>query len=1046
MVNSIMVHTMGNATPTLQLLGGFYPNEGLNARHQALFAYLALRHPVPVLRSELAFTIWAGSTEEQALTNLRKALHHIKQTFPNEFIQADAKLLQLHRDVRLDLKDFTAALDSAERARLSNDPGTEQTSLEAATAFYQGDLLPGLYDDWLMPERERLRGQFIRAMDRLIALLEARQHYRDAIQHAQRLLQTDNLREETYRTLIRLQAINNDRAAALNIYHTCAGVLARELGVEPDADTREQYERLLKSDMRLSRNTPTRPISTPLVAREAEWKTLLTEWKKAAQGDLRIVLLSGEAGIGKTRLAEDFVHWAEQQGLHVANAVCYSAEGRISFAPVAEWLRSMPLDGLDAHSLGELSRILPELRGDSPPLPMTESWQRQVFFEAMARGVLSSGGPTVLLLDDIQWCDNDTLAWLRYLLHFDKNAKILLLITLRAEELSANNELQLLLLDLRAESRLMGIELSRLDEKQTVELGRHLLGKDFSETDSSALFRESEGVPLFVVELAGTGVRVDLARKMETGLGTHEAGLPPRLKALLDARLARLSSPARAVVESAAVIGREFDFELLRKISELEEGATVQALDELWRLRMIRERSGRYDFSHDKLREATLAGISPIRLRWLHQRAGEALEANQSGNEYARIADHFERAGMHAKASGYYVRAANQSQQLFAFTEALAYLRNSLMLETQRGTLADLHEQRGDLLKMLEQREDAFQAFAQAHELSDDFIQKARLSRKQSTLTGRFEVDVARQKYQSTLDELARAQNKPGYWSEWIEIQLSWIEVCYWTQNADEVDGLMAQIRTPVEQYGTLLQKIQHRFCLISSAFISERYRLTMEHVTLAQETVELAIESGVSHHISNAKRQFAMVAMCAGQLELAESAYREAISLAKKNGDQNSISIARAYLSITHRRQRKVDEARTDTDALEEHLKTVSDNPAYRGVISANRAWLAYLAGDFKQACQLAQSALDIWVPLKNPYPFYCLALFVIFAIAIQDENMDETLACAQAMLAPPQWKLTLEVESALQAVLEADPANRALILRLGHQAVEVAKQAGYL
>ena len=153
MVNSIMVHTMGNATPTLQLFGGFHPNEGLNARHQALFAYLALRHPAPVLRSELAFTIWADSAEEQALTNLRKALHHIKQTFPNELIQADAKLLQLHRDVRFDLTDFATALDSAERARLSNDPGTEQTSLETATAFYKGDLLPGLYDDWLMPER-----------------------------------------------------------------------------------------------------------------------------------------------------------------------------------------------------------------------------------------------------------------------------------------------------------------------------------------------------------------------------------------------------------------------------------------------------------------------------------------------------------------------------------------------------------------------------------------------------------------------------------------------------------------------------------------------------------------------------------------------------------------------------------------------------------------------------------------------------------------------------------------------------------------------------
>ncbi|MEO7839631.1 MAG: BTAD domain-containing putative transcriptional regulator [Anaerolineales bacterium] len=1042
--------------PSLQFLGGFHPNNGLNSRHQALLAYLALHHPNPVSRSEIAFKLWADSSEEQALTNLRKALYHIKQTFTDgDFIQADARMLQLNPalNIQLDIADFTSALDSAERARRANDAETEQTSLETASVCYRGDLLTNLYDEWIVPERDRLRDMFFIATDRLIALLEARQHYRDAITHAQRLLRMDNLHEEMYRTLIRLNALNDDRAAALNVYHACASVLSQELGVEPDSSTRELYERLLKNDSHaLHVNTQVIPISHLLVAREQEWKTLLGEWKRASSGNLRVTLLSGEAGIGKTRLAEDLLHWASRQEIQTASAACYSAEGQTSFAPIISWLRSIPMQGLDTHWRNELARILPELRSrDVSPQPITQNWQRQVFFESMARALLAQNEPFLLLLDDIQWCDHDMLEWLRYFLRLDKKAKILILVTLRAEELPSNTELQLLLVDLRAEGQLTEMELNRLDEEQTAVLGSHLLGKNFSEADSLSLFRESEGVPLFVVELANSGIRTESAPGTEAGVGEKDArsslqGMPPRLKAILEGRLTRLSSPARTVVESAGIIGREFDFDLLRKASELDESATIHALDELWHLRMVRERGGLYDFSHDKLREATLAGISPIRLRWLHQRTGEALELNQSGAEYARIADHFARAGLHAKAFDYYVRAANQAQQLFAFAEALEHLRNATLLETKHAMLANLHEQRGDVLKLLEQREDAFQAFTQAHGLSDEALQKARLNRKQSTLVGRFEIDVARQKYQTTLSELSRAQNKAGYWSEWIEAQLSWVEVGYWMQNAKEVNDLMEQIKEPIEQHGTLLQKVQYRFRLISSAFIRERYRMNQSHVALAQETIELAIELGNSHQISNAKRQFGMVAMCADQLDLAEAAYREAISLCKKNGDLNSMLIARVYLSLTHRRQRKPDEVLIDTQLLEEQLRQVSQHPVYLGVVDANRAWLAYFEGGLNQARQFAQSALEIWQALENPYPFHSLALFMIFAIAVQEENMEEAFACAHDMLAPPQWRLTPDVESALLAAMEVDPLNKKLALSRFRKTVEKAKAVGYL
>lgn len=210
---------------------------------------------------------------------------------------------------------------------------------------------------------------------------------------------------------------------------------------------------------------------------------------------------------------------------------------------------------------------------------------------------------------------------------------------------------------------------------------------------------------------------------------------------------------------------------------------------------------------------------------------------------------------MHVQASDYYLQAAAQARYVFAYTEALDYLRRAILLESNTIMLANLHEARGDLLKMLERREDAFQAYTQAHGLSDDALQKARLSRKQSTLTGRLNLEVARQKYQATLADLSQAQNEAGYWSEWIEAQLSWIEICYWTQNGKEVSDLLEQVREPIEQHGTLMQKLTYRVRLISSAFIDERYRMNQSHLALAQETIELAIESGNPHQVSNAKR-----------------------------------------------------------------------------------------------------------------------------------------------------------------------------------------------
>lgn len=682
---------------------------------------------------------------------------------------------------------------------------------------------------------------------------------------------------------------------------------------------------------------------------------------------------------------------------------------------------------------------------------MTENWQKQVFFESMARALLDGEGPLLLFLDDIQWCDQDTLEWLWYFLRYDDQARVLLLAAIRAEELPSNAGLRTLLADLRAKGKLTEMELERLDREQTALLGKHLLRKDLSDEAARSLFLESEGVPLFVVELANASMRVGPAFSAETNRGEKETktsalGLPPRLRAVLDGRLARLSSPARSAAEMAAVIGREFDFNLLRKISEQDESTLVNALDELWRTRMIRERGGSYDFSHDKLREAVLAGISPMRLRWLHQLAGEALEAIEGNTEYARIAGHFERAGLHTKASVYYAKAAGQARQLFAFTEAREHLKNALLLETRHAVLANLHEQRGDVLMILDRREDALRAFSQAYGLSEDALQKARVSRKQVTLTGRYEPETAREKYLTAVQELSHAQDEDGYWSEWIETKLTWFQVRYWILDIKEMNELMEQLRIPIELHGSLHQKIEYRYILISLAFVKERFFLDGSHMMLSQETIELAMATNDPYQISNAKRQFGMVALFAGQIETAEAELQEVISLCDSNGDRNAALIARVYLSLTHRRQCRPQDVRDDTDLLQGQLQMVSDNPAYRGIVAANNSWLSFLDGDLELARMYARSALEIWREHHDHYPMQWSALFVLFAIAVHEEKTDEALSCARALLTPTQQKLPSELESALLSALQADATNPGILLALCKEVVNKARETGYL
>jgi DNA-binding SARP family transcriptional activator len=664
-------------------------------RLQSLLAYLVLHRDAPQSRSHLAFLFWPESTDALAHSNLRTLVHRLRQALPhaNAYLHGDRHSLQWVPGSQgapwtLDVLDFECTLAEAKQSEHSGDLAGERRALEQAATLYRGDLLPGCYDEWILPERDRLRQEFLGGLQRLIVVLEQARDYQGAIRAAQRLLRHDPLHEATYCHLMRLYALSGNRVAALRTYHTCATVLERELAAAPGQATREVYEHIMQAkgpDRAHPAPRPALVAGTSLVGRTQEWLALQEAWKDAAAGRPHLLLLSGEAGIGKTRLAEELLTWVARQGNATASTRCYPLQEEIAYAPVAAWLRADAirpgLANLSNIWLSEVSRLVPNLLEDhsdiSPPGPLVERWQQQRLFEALARAILGTGRPLLLLLDDIHWCDRETLTFLHYLLLFNPQAPLLLVATMRSEEVTPEHPLTSWLLTLRRDRLVTECPLAPLDATATALLARQVAGRDLPVSLASVLYQETEGNPLFVVETVRAGVLERQREPLPTHLTSNDEGastaplIPATIQAVIAARLAQLSPGARAVVSIAAVIGRSFTFDVLLRASEQDEDALVQTLDEVWQRRIVREQ-GRdaYDFSHEKLREGAYLALSSARRRLLHRSVLTALQAMDA--PAAQLAYHAFHAGLKDLTFHFSIVAGDDALRLGALHEAVA--------------------------------------------------------------------------------------------------------------------------------------------------------------------------------------------------------------------------------------------------------------------------------------------------------------------------------------------------------------------------------------
>ncbi len=618
------------------------------ARIQHLLAYLLLHRQTPIARRQLAFALWPDSNEQQALSNLRTALYRLQHALPG---CEQCLVLERHTiawvngtGIQLDVATFEEALDLAATA---HSPAANAAALQTAVNAYTGDLLPDCYDEWIIPPRERLRQAFVQALEQLIELLPQQGQLSAAINNTQRLLRVEPLHEAGHRKLMQLHMANGDQARALSAYHHCAARLRQELGVDPSPATLALHQSLLQPELaniRAGEVLPA-PLEPRLVGRQKEWTHLLDIWHQAAAGNPCVTLLSGEAGMGTTRLAEELAAWVRREGGDVAVARCHAASHGLPYAVVADWLRSPAIQprlaALNPQRLAEIARLVPEASGQplAPPTP-GPLWQRQRFFEALAAPLLAPGRPLLLWIDDLHRCDQETLDWLCYLLGRVGAARLLVLGTVHTPEVQASQPLVALRMDLQRRGQWHELVLGPLSGNETAALAASLAGRSLTPCERYHLYEDSEGNPLFLVETVRGDllVPVDALPDIADGhdppcsLCPQRISPPPRVQAVVAQRLAQLTPGARSLAQAAAVIGRQFTLEIVRHASGLDPWALAEAVDELWRLGILRQQgSDGYAFSHDKLRAAAYAGLSPYRRQLLQRRVVEALHETQAG-------------------------------------------------------------------------------------------------------------------------------------------------------------------------------------------------------------------------------------------------------------------------------------------------------------------------------------------------------------------------------------------------------------------------------
>ena len=965
-------------------------------KSRAVLYYLAAS-ATPLTRSHLLAFFWPDHERSSGQQLLRTALYELRKTFGAAMAMEDESI-GLSQAVAVDARQFEA---------LAATPSMSLAQLGATLALYRGDFLESFslpdsaeFDAWQTYQAEHYRSLYIQGAVRLSQIYEADGDYQNGLQALEMALRLDPLQEDLQRNALRLQYLGGDRPGAIRRYESLRKLLDEELGVPPMAETRQLYQAIITDAL----PTPGQPIggvtrpganlSIPPASPKAPWvgreKELQQMHELAGGRARRLILIEGEAGIGKTRLAHEFIH--QTRALTLAGTA-HELDQALPYQPVIEALRNLSNDPAwpDLRSrlklpdiwIAETSRLLPDLFPHSTSsLSSTATTTEARLWEGINQllHAISQQGPVIIDLDDLQWADTSTLGLLGYLLRQPEQSKIIFLAATRPAP--PRSTLASLMQTLTRENRLARITLGRLNAEAILSLSR-ILSPLAAEPLAKWLDQNAEGNPYFMMELIRYADEKGLIKA--DGRLTEEAlnaslVVPASIYAILQDRLSRLSDPARRLLDTAVAAGREFELEVVTHASGLSEPAAMDALDELHKSGLIDPLDDRRFTIHQSLMmEVAYREMGVARHHLMHRRVADALKIvyrHHLDLAAAMLAWHYSEGNAPELAAPYAYQAGKQAASLAGWREAIGFFEQALAGEThhrQRITiylaLGDACLQAGDLSKAA----DAYRAVIEMAKGPEQAkaLDQARLGLAQAyLLQGRYSEVLSIVQQVLAVGKINMAAEAELIWGTALSLEGADLEeasqhlvraerylysyakpdhagLAHIKFEQGSVQAQQGNLEKAISLYRQALQVAQGDESALNWQILANNnlgYHLLLlgdpTAIHYAQAGFDLAVEKGMLPQLAYLHSTLGEIALASADLDKAEAHFTEGLRLAEQFSIKERAAGLTANLGL-------VAIARGQKDLAIHHLSTalaLSDDLGTRHLSAQIRVWLVPL------------------------------------------------------------------------------------------------------
>jgi eukaryotic-like serine/threonine-protein kinase len=780
-----------------------------------------------------------------------------------------------------------------------------------------------------------------------------------------------------------------------------------------------------------------------LVNRDRELDEAKSRWMQAAAGALAepVLFISGEAGIGKTPFVQALMALAEISGGLVLSSACY-AEGSAPYAPVAEMMRQAAARArLDLPDLvwADLIALAPDLRTHalhvppSPPLNPQAEQHRLLESLAAVCTALSAQAPGLLVVEDIQWADNGTLAWLRHLARRCRASqlRLLVLLTYREAELDQTGGLKDVLLDLNRERLAARLKLGRLDREQTRALLATLFQEEVSSEFADGLYRETEGNPFFIEEVCKALIEAgQLYRQGQHWQWPAMCGLqlPQSIRLAIQARVGKLPESVQEVLRWAAIIGREFDFATLQQASGLNEEPLIEALEAAECAQLVNEVEGAaYDpggqetfaFAHTLFSTTLRESVSGVRRHRLHRRVAAAIEQLRP-DDFPALAYHYRQGGDDARARRAFTQAGDRARAVYANDDAIHFYTEALALPPGSGPIAiaerfDVLAARAAIYALTGQhdteRADIDTLLTLAEALNDDarrcdaLLAQADLYQDTDLLRAAEPIERAITLARAMADPLreGRALRRLGFGARMIgdlqcsrealeraiacfreQAQPSEVAVCLHILSLTLGDlGDHTAARRAVEEAIAISRQRGDRnheaIGLRRLAIVYHKNRQFAEALPLAETALSLHRAVGDRGEESLALNLLGLIAGELGQSAQAERYLRQSLEIAESIGSVG-VTLAADNLAYVLQLRGEYEAALTLNQELQDRIRPAADAYA-AGWCVAQRARLLGLIGQFVPAIQLLEGleprSTSLLGPARQPDLLFSLAQY---------------------------------------------------------------------